>query len=257
MKITGAAAARKLGFDETVRLGHAVNAQVVSIGAALDHCHVPGRQGNEPIPKDVAIVGAGIHNEPVSRGRGLLDAPPAASPTRVAVVVDRTDDEQGAQRLSPFPPVEELIQYCLKLLCDPTDAERHFVTFEEKDSVVLVVNNYGGMSNLELGALTDETITQLASTWHIQPVRILTGAFETSLNAPGFSISLCNLSAASRESGTPVAELLDLLDAPTTAVSWPNVTGPRKDGGVAQKAAEVTTESARPADGVDIIGEHS
>lgn len=57
--------------------------------------------------------------------------------------------------------MEELIQYCLKLLCDPQDKERYFVTFEKGDSNVLVINNYGGMSNLELGALTDETITQL------------------------------------------------------------------------------------------------
>lgn len=63
--------------------------------------------------------------------------------------------------MSPFPPVEELVQYCLKLLCDPKDEERHFVTFREDDSVVLVVNNYGSLSNLELGALMDETITQL------------------------------------------------------------------------------------------------
>lgn len=73
-------------------------------------------------------------------------------------------ETQGAQRISPFPPVEELIKYCLKLLCDPKDEERHFVTFQDDDSVVLVVNNYGGMSNLELGALTDETITQLGKT---------------------------------------------------------------------------------------------
>lgn len=66
MKITGAAAGKKYSFDQCVRIGRAVNAQVVSIGSALDHCHVPGRQGNEPIPHDIAIVGAGIHNEPVS-----------------------------------------------------------------------------------------------------------------------------------------------------------------------------------------------
>lgn len=65
MKITGAAAARKYDFERTVKLGRSVNSQVVSIGSALDHCHVPGRQGNEAIPNDVAIVGAGIHNEPV------------------------------------------------------------------------------------------------------------------------------------------------------------------------------------------------
>lgn len=66
MKITGAAAGRKYSFDKCVNIGRAVNAQVVSIGAALDHCHVPGRQASEAIPNDVAVVGAGIHNEPVS-----------------------------------------------------------------------------------------------------------------------------------------------------------------------------------------------
>lgn len=57
--------------------------------------------------------------------------------------------------------MEELIQYCLKLLCDPEDKERYFVNFEKDDSTILVINNYGGMSNLELGALTDETMIQL------------------------------------------------------------------------------------------------
>lgn len=65
MKITGAAASRTYEFERTVKLGRSVNSQVVSIGSALDHCHVPGRQGIEAIPNDVAIVGAGIHNEPV------------------------------------------------------------------------------------------------------------------------------------------------------------------------------------------------
>lgn len=102
---------------------------------------------------------------------------------------------------------------------------------------------------------TNESIP--ASTWKIKPVRILTGAFETSLNAPGFSISLCNLSAASRETGTSVAELLELLDAPTTAVSWPNVTGPRQQNGVSQKAPQESTGSTKVADGVDIVGECS
>lgn len=57
--------------------------------------------------------------------------------------------------------MEDLIKKCLSLLCDPTDAERHFVQFEGDDLVVLIMNNYGGISNLELGALTDEILTQL------------------------------------------------------------------------------------------------
>jgi len=59
--------------------------------------------------------------------------------------------------------VEDLIKKCLSLLCDPADAERAFVKFEHDDSVVLVINNYGGISNLELGALTDEILTQLCT----------------------------------------------------------------------------------------------
>lgn len=61
------------------------------------------------------------------------------------------------------------------------------------------------------------------SRWNISPTRILTGDFETSLNAPGFSISLCNLTAAARGCETDATKLLELFDAPTTATSWPNV----------------------------------
>lgn len=65
MKIVAEAAARNYDFDRCLTLGKAVNAQLVSIGSALDHCHVPGRQNHDTIPDDVCIVGAGIHNEPV------------------------------------------------------------------------------------------------------------------------------------------------------------------------------------------------
>lgn len=93
----------------------------------------------------------------------------------------------------------------------------------------------------------------LASKWDIKPVRILTGTFETSLNAPGFSISLCNLSAASRESNTSVHELLELLDAPTTAVGWPNLTAPdAHKNGAKQKQFSPTKGKIKSNDGADI-----
>lgn len=93
----------------------------------------------------------------------------------------------------------------------------------------------------------------LASKWDIKPVRILSGTFETSLNAPGFSISLCNLSAASRESGTSVDELLELLDAPTTAVGWPNLTAPSPhQNGSKQKQFTPTKGKIESNDGADI-----
>lgn len=192
MKILGAAAAEGFSFDDCVSLARAVNDQTVSIGSALDHCHVPGRQ-HQSISDDICVVGAGIHNEP------------------------------GQQLLSPFPSVQDVIKRCLALLCDKDDAERAFVQFNDGDEVALVINNYGGLSPLELGALADEVQIQLAETYGIKPCRTLAGTFETSLNAPGFSISLCNFTAAASQAKATVTELKRLLDRPTTAVSWPNI----------------------------------
>lgn len=52
-------------------------------------------------------------------------------------------------------------------------------------------------------------------------MKIYSGIFESSLNGPGFSISLCNLSTAAAESGSSSGEFIDFLNAPTTAPSWP------------------------------------
>jgi triose/dihydroxyacetone kinase / FAD-AMP lyase (cyclizing) len=65
MKILGAAASKQYSFERCVEIGKAVNEQLVSIGSALDHCNVPGRQNHDEIGDDVCVIGAGIHNEPV------------------------------------------------------------------------------------------------------------------------------------------------------------------------------------------------
>lgn len=196
MKIIGAAAAEGYSFEQCLALGQAINAQTVTIASALDHCHVPGRAQQSSVSDDVVVIGAGIHNEP------------------------------GQLHISPAPSVKGLIEMCLKLLCDESDTERGFVKFERNDDIGLLVNNYGGLSVLELNALADEIQIQLSSRWNIKPCRTLFGAFETSLNAPGFSISLCNLTAAARQSNEPVANLIRQFDSATTAVSWPNTTRP-------------------------------
>jgi len=59
--------------------------------------------------------------------------------------------------------------------------------------------------------------------WDIKPTKIYSDVFETSLNGPGFSITLCNLTTAAKESKTSVSELLELLGAETKAPAWPNV----------------------------------
>ncbi len=59
--------------------------------------------------------------------------------------------------------MEDLISQLLTLICDQNDPERAFVKFNKSDDAVLLINNYGGLSNLELGALTQETLAQLGT----------------------------------------------------------------------------------------------
>lgn len=57
--------------------------------------------------------------------------------------------------------MQDLISQLLNLMCDQNDPERGFVKFTKDDDTVLLINNYGGLSNLELGVLTQETLEQL------------------------------------------------------------------------------------------------
>ncbi|KAJ5035112.1 uncharacterized protein L3040_008372 [Drepanopeziza brunnea f. sp. 'multigermtubi'] len=216
MKVLGAAAAQEYSFERLVEIGKAVNEQLVSIGSALDHCHVPGRQNHDNIGEDVCVVGAGIHNEP------------------------------AVEKVSPIPSVEDLISRLLDLICDQKDPERAFVKFNEGDDTVLLINNYGGLSNLELGALTEEVLSQLETKWDILPTKIYSGPFETSLNGPGFSVTLCNLTIAARESKTKVDELLTLLGAETKAPAWPNVLANSSTKVASQGTPEVDIEKQAP-----------
>jgi triose/dihydroxyacetone kinase / FAD-AMP lyase (cyclizing) len=56
---------------------------------------------------------------------------------------------------------------------------------------------------------------------NLNPVRVYLSSYMTSLNAPGFSISLLNLSAMDREHGSDA--LKGYLDDPTDATAWVGV----------------------------------
>jgi dihydroxyacetone kinase len=120
-----------------------------------------------------------------------------------------------------MPPVEDIIKEMLKYLLDPNDSDRAFVKFDPKDNVVMLINNFGGLSGLELEALTNVTLEQLKSVWNIVPTRIYAGILETSLNGQGFSITLGNMSGMAQSMKVSTEEVIELLDAPTNAPAWP------------------------------------
>ena len=164
-------------------------ANIVSIGASLSHVHVPGRNPETSETSELAQseveIGMGIHNEPGSERK--------------------TTDLPGL--------VQTMLSHCLST----SDPDRSFLSITPDDEVVLLVNNLGGVSVLELGGITNEVLQQLEGDWKIKPVRILSGTYMTSLNGLGFSISLLRITDTRLGKGN---SLLELLDAPAEASGW-------------------------------------
>ena len=115
-----------------------------------------------------------------------------------------------------MPSPEDVIKEMLRYLLDPSDSDRAFVTFNPNDNVVMLVNNFGGLSNLEFDAMVNLALIALKRDWKIVPTRIYAGVLETSLNAQGFSITLGNMSGMAKAMDLKDEDVMELLDAPTT-----------------------------------------
>lgn len=174
-------------LEEVYRIAKLSAENTVTLGSSLEHVHVPGREvSKEFVPNDEVEVGMGIHNEP------------------------------GSHRMKSAT-LPSLIKAMLLQLLDHNDPDRGWMTRKAGDKFVLLVNNLGGVSNLELSGITAEVTKQLATDYDIKPVRTLQGTYLTSLNGLGFSVSLLKLVDSGLGAGK---SLLELLDAPTEAVGW-------------------------------------
>lgn len=131
---------------------------------------------------------------------------------------------QGYKKISPVPSAEDFLGTVLKYCLDESDPERGYVHFEKGDEIILLVSNFGGISPLEMGAITDELLEQLEQKHSISPIRVYNGPLETSLNAPAFSTSLINLTAAAKNTSFSTKQMLDFLEVRTTT-SWEAVAG--------------------------------
>lgn len=185
-KVVGAAAAAGGKLADVAALGRSVNEALVTMSASLDRTSVPGREGESEFTEPgMAELGLGIHNEP-------------------------------GEKLK-IPQVADLVDTLYKKLLDASDKERHYLDFDESDEYVVLVNNIGGTSSLELYALTHYILERCPL--KTRPLRVLVLDFVTSLNAPGFSVTLFNVTKAATSSYSK-EKIVEFLDTPTNAPGW-------------------------------------
>ncbi|KAF9785088.1 dihydroxyacetone kinase [Thelephora terrestris] len=187
-KIAGALARRGAPLEEVYDIAETVSKNLGTVGVGLEHCHVPGTAASESYLSENEIeIGMGIHNE------------------------------AGNKRVSPVPPMDKLIDQLITIIISTEDKDRSYVPFRGggQDQVVVLVNNLGGLSELELGSVSGEVLRQLKDKG-LSVQRLLSGTFMTSLNMPGFSITLLLLPEEQHTRDL----VLSLLDEPTETPGW-------------------------------------
>jgi dihydroxyacetone kinase-like protein len=173
-KIVGASAERGAKLAALKALGESVNKATATMGVALTSCTVPAAgKPTFQISDDEMEMGVGIHGEPGRRRVKLASANEIAAELIGAILKD----------LSP----------------------------KRGQEVILLVNGFGGTPLMELYLMVNAAHKLLADAG-VKVVRHLTGAFVTSLDMAGCSITV---TAASNE-------MIAFWDAPvhTAALRW-------------------------------------
>ncbi|KAJ4346755.1 Dihydroxyacetone kinase 2 [Didymosphaeria variabile] len=183
-KVAGASAAEGAALAEVAANSRYVADRLATIGVSLEACSVPGLQEGRTIAPGEMELGMGIHNEP------------------------------GSQRISSEQDIMSLVGSMLSAILDQSNKERGFLNWNNNTQFVLLVNNLGGLSKLELLAITDHVLHGSKTNFGMSPSRVYSGTYLSSLDGRGFSITLLALEQAHS------ADVFRLLDAPTSCVNW-------------------------------------
>jgi len=183
IKLAGALASRGATLEQVKEITQYAIDNSATIGVALDHCHVPGSSSFSQLGPHEMEIGMGIHNE-----TGFLKA--------------------------NMMPAKELVVKMMNMLVDQHDSDRSYLNLssDETQSVVLLVNNLGGIPMVELNLVVKEAVDYITS-HKLKLERVYVGPFVTSLNMPGFSLSLLVVDHS--------RNILQLLDQQVHVSGWP------------------------------------
>jgi dihydroxyacetone kinase len=139
-----------------------------------------------------------------TNGRDTFDLPDGKMEVGVGI-----HGERGVDRVD----VETADRVVARLL----DAIGDALALQDGAEVVCLVNGLGGTTPLELSLVFGSVLRHLADRG-VTVRRAMVGSFVTSVNMAGVSLTLTSV-------GEDTDELVELLDAPTTAPGWPRVLG--------------------------------
>lgn len=183
IKLAGALASKGATLEQVKEMTQYAIDNTATLGVAFDHCHVPGSSSFSQLGSNEMEIGMGIHNE-----TGFLKA--------------------------NMMPAKELVAKMMNMLVDQHDNDRSYLNLnaDKTSSVVLLVNNLGGIPTIELNLVVKEAVDYI-SNQNIKLERVYVGPFVTSLNMPGFSISLLVVDHD--------RNVLELLDQQIYVSGWP------------------------------------
>lgn len=177
-KVAGALAEEGVGLQEITERVNAVVQGLGTLGVSLSSCCVPGSKATFELSANEIELGLGIHGE------------------------------AGVRRIK-MATAEEIVTIMLDHMLNPSNISH--VSVQSGSTVVLVVNNLGGLSFLELGIVAGAAVCALEGRG-VKIARALVGTFMSALEMPGVSLTLLLVDEP----------LLRLIDAETTAPAWPN-----------------------------------
>ncbi|KAJ2746358.1 Dihydroxyacetone kinase 2 [Coemansia sp. BCRC 34301] len=207
-KFAGARAASGGSLGQVKAVAEYVISNTFTIGCALNAASVPGQGMPRVLGDDEIEIGMGIHNEP-----GFETKKPQPADILIPSLVDHIVSS------TPFKKAH------------PGRAGR----------VILMVNNLGATSNLELGLVTKVAVDATRDHGY-EPVRVYSGTYMTGLAMPGVSISLLVLP----EDEALRSEMLALADQSAQCPGWVNQTW-IEDAGCTNESAMGPVVQVEPA----------
>ncbi len=197
-KICGAAAEQGYDLKQVADLCRRVNINGRSMGMALTSCIVPAKgTPTFELGEDEMEIGIGIHGEPGRERMPLKTADEITEMLALSIIED--------------PPYTRTVREWDEEKEEWVDVELTDPPFQAGDRVLAFVNSMGGTPIAELYVVYRK-LAEICEKKGLQIVRSLVGAYITSLEMQGVSITLLKMDD----------EMIRLWDAPvkTPALRW-------------------------------------